>query len=277
MVFQQFKDRYCAGIDRWCAENKDAHFIGVTHQATPTLTNDNIRAVLHRRFDQLVAHAYSQRKLACLTLLDNIENEDMSYDYQGKDILVGSCVGAFLPVDVLYEVALMEPDTTPVKHIDYQDFLENFDRLIPLRHYDNRHLSYVIHRDGYPILGFSTPHFLFDLRITEDGKIEYSDERKRQWAGLPQYETEEERQAGLEAAEKLKYLVEDAEYDLMKDVDDFDQMQLSSFLEGICRHLGEGFRREDFRRAVYRSVIRDPINRSSAPLQSPTGPQDGVS
>jgi len=174
-LFERVQDRFCASVNAWCSKNSHVSFLAYDYQSMRATDGRSRQEALRSRWPDIVHSVNTQGRAVALFDEDTrIQNEDMNYDYQGKSILVAGLMdGLFVPVNVLYKTAFLNPNRSAVHPIELGDFLSGHESVFPSFE-SRKRPSFVILDNGKPVIGFACPSLCICMSISADETIEFS-------------------------------------------------------------------------------------------------------
>jgi len=174
-LFERVQDRFCASINMWCSKNRNVSFLSYDYQRCKNTNGQSREDALRARWDDIYYSVTQQGRAVSFMSEDaDITNDDMQYDYQGKQILVvGDMDGLFVPINILYKTAFLNPGMSDVHPINLQDFLSGREHVFSSLS-SGKCPSFAILDKGKPIIGFAAPSLCSKITISAEEKIEFS-------------------------------------------------------------------------------------------------------
>lgn len=181
MALQQLKDRFFYGGNLWFSDNPEAFILPYPYESDPQNRAKNMCSAIGGKWDDIKLHVSDNLGVVTVISEDTrITNKDLKLDYQGKDILVGSSVGSFIPADFLYAYALSYDDIyrRPLKHVELEqiredaDFWQQFTSIAERR---EDACNYIILEGDKPVVAFVRNLFWFipGLEVSTDKKVRF--------------------------------------------------------------------------------------------------------
>ncbi|MGH1397675.1 MAG: hypothetical protein ACRBCT_00485 [Alphaproteobacteria bacterium] len=276
MGFERFKDRYCLGASRWLQRNSSLPFVSYKTSKSQPKALKNLTDVLRCNIEAIKTRI--DRGHAVAIVQDgNLTNKDMSFDYQGKQLLSLSLDGAFIPPYLLYKAAFMQPDDIAVKHVPIERFLSNPKWWLKMVSDVGEACNFVLVEHHKPVCAFASAEFLTMLQISSHGIASFTNNAKFNWLAEASDEnlTEEERLLCL-------HLIGEQNIEPLRYMTDRDHTILLSAMAQITKILQEepNFSMSDFKSACKLVDLNgeEPVffkDHPSAPEQNPITPASG--